>query len=286
MCARLSWGRGWLVNADERVMGEMGRRQRKGVACAREWGEDEERRRLGGFDASGGGGGGKVVVTAGRGASSGQDLSPLVCPCRLGSGVGGRVVCAFWPFRLSRFSGWPLTTMREGGVETRNMIRGPSPAHCGLSAFFFLPRLYISSGFLPQSTATSSNIQRFRVPVSPDSCHRPWGVSARVGGFGCGGGRGRASRPVDQRRGRCRGSATTAARFSMQGKGRGNGAQKQKRQTHRNNKMQRRDGQYVPGRGRGLECGRAGELCGTGRRGESGSGSSEGGVRRWRRDDG
>lgn len=176
--------------------------------------------------------------------------------------------------------------MREGGVETRNMIRGPSPAHCGLSAFFFLPRLYISSGFLPQSTATSSNIQRFRVPVSPDSCHRPWGVSARVGGFGCGGGRGRASRPVDQRRGRCRGSATTAARFSMQGKGRGNGVQKQKRQTHRNNKMQRRDGQYVPGRGRGLDCGRAGELCGTGRRGESGSGSSEGGVRRWRRDDG
>lgn len=29
--------------------------------------------------------------------------------------------------------------MREGGVETRNMIRGPSPAHCGLSAFFFSP---------------------------------------------------------------------------------------------------------------------------------------------------
>lgn len=116
----------------------------------------------------------------------------------------------------------------RGGCRDKKCDQGAQSSPLWLVRLFFFSRLYISSGLLPQSTATSSNIQRFRVPISPDSCHRPWGVSARVGGFGCGGGRGRASRPVDQRRGRWRGSATMAGRFALQGKGRGNGGQKQK----------------------------------------------------------
>ena len=176
----------------------------------------------------------RKVVTAGRGASSGQGLSPLVCPCRLGSRVGR------WVMRLLLLWIPRLAADNNGEFEKKRSRERCSPLWLSrlLPPFFFF--LYfvwfppsIHCHVVQYSTVSCARFPRFVSSAAECFCSGWWLWLRQGQRFSTGGPETWQGRWVDDG-------------CEVRDAGKGNGAQKQKdRQTDRKQDVKKRRAVYT-----------------------------------------